>query len=119
MLVIGDPLLKFEIVFGAYFGRGCIGVAQGIIEFQCLLHGSFGLWNRNLRGGSAVVWEKQIRIGQADIGARVIWIFGYGLIEILDGFAKVRARSFVPKEPAFEVKLMSFGIVGWLFCYRD
>src|SRR5436309_16122825 len=110
MLVISEPLLKFEIVFGADFGSSGVGRAQGGIELQCLLHRSLRLWNGVFRSSRAVVPEKEIRVGQAHVGERIAGIACDRLIEKLNRFVKIRAGSFVPKEPAFQVKLMSFAI---------
>src|SRR5204862_915977 len=60
--------------------------------------------------------KKQMRIGQADVGKRIVRILCNRLIVILDGFAQVRTGPLLGKEVSFEIKLVRFRIHRRCFC---
>ena len=110
-LELRDRVLELKIVVGKH-GRGSMGFAQTVIEFQGPLHRGFRLRNRISRSSRTVVGKKEIGISQANIGEDIIRIFQDSLIEIIDGLAQVRPGPFVPKISALQVNLVSFTVGG-------
>ena len=93
-------------------------LGKSLIEFERFFRGGSGLWNRVLRSGRAKDREQRVRVGEPGVGTGIAGIFLDRLIEISDGFAQIRAGPLVPKESAFEVKLVCLAIIGRNFRYR-
>src|SRR4029453_18655542 len=88
-----------------------ISFGKLVVYFQCLCrrYPSLGIGFLSRRRG--VTSKDDVRICKSGICQGVVWIFLYSLIEILNAFINSVARSLIPKVSAFQIKLISFGII--------
>src|SRR2546425_11799122 len=69
------------------------------------------LWHRFVWGSKIVEGQTSVRIRQPGVSERVARIFFDRLLELRDAKLESFPCSLVPKKTAFQIKLISFGII--------
>ena len=87
-----------------------MGLGQRGIEFNRPLRGAANFGRSLVVGNYSAIKEKDVRISNPGMGLRVIWIFGYRLVELLQGFVKALARALLQIKASFHIKLVGLGI---------
>src|ERR1043165_10091980 len=89
-------------------------LSECVVQFQSFQRRRLCFWNSVPGGDGTCVkrkGERCITVSQTGVCQRVIRLFLYRLIEILDSLFLSRLGSLVPKETAFEIKLISFSVL--------
>src|ERR1041384_315862 len=90
---------------------------RGMCFGKCIVYckrvhrGLFCLWHRFVGRGEIVKRQPSVGICQPGVSKRVAWICFDRLLELRDAKLESFASSLVPKETAFQIVLISFGIL--------
>src|SRR5947208_14026355 len=84
--------------------------AQCAVQIKAFLGGRFSFRQTILWASSSETRQQDVGVRQPGIGERIARIFRDRLIEVVDRFAQVYARSFVPKKSVFQIRLVSLWV---------
>src|SRR5439155_25182571 len=100
------------IVIKSDVGQRSVGFGQRVINLDCFGRRLFRQ-RENIPGrANALTAQKAVTVGEPRVSERVVWIFGDGLTEIIEGLLIALCRPFVPIESALQVKLIRLGVSG-------
>ena len=62
--------------------------AEGVIQLQCFQRSGLCLRHRIFGGHQRIlpISQQSKRVCQSAVSRSVVWVFGYGLVEVIDGF---------------------------------
>src|SRR5450432_3794851 len=93
-------------------GQRGMRLCQRLIDFDCSAGSLLGQRENIMWRTKALAAQKAVAVRQAGIGERIVWIFFYGLTEIVNRLLKALFRSLIPIEAALQIKLVSLSVSG-------
>src|SRR6266550_9368290 len=103
------------IVIEFHVSQRSVGFGQRAIYLDCFGRRVFRQRENILWRTNTLTAQKAVAVGESRVGERVVWIFGDGLTEIIDGLLIALCRAFVPVESTLQIELIRVGVGGVVF----
>ena len=108
---------KIVVVESVDHGEHGVGFGERFVELQGFGGGVFH-FGHGFSRGEELAGEEEVRVGDADVGLRVVGIAFDGLMKIFDAALNAGDGGLIGVETALKVELEGFGVAGVLLGER-